>query len=919
MNRAHPILQTKLHLPRVRTTLVPRTRLLQCLEVAQQGQVTLVSAPAGSGKTTAVVAWCQQRREQQRVAWVSLDGEDNDPARFLHYVLAALTKVDPELGQGVLALPQSPDSAQMKAILTALINQLSQRINGDEPPIIFILDDYHLIDNPAIHAGMTFLLDNQPRQLHLILISRTVPPLPLARLQSRAMLTEVRTDELRFTVEEGSVFLDNVMGLQLATTDIATLAMRTEGWIAALQFAALSLRRMADADAQHHFIQALSGRDHQLVEYLMAEVVAHQPQRVQNFLLQTAILERFCGSLCDAITDHQDGQSILNALVRANLLIIALDNEYYWFRYHHLFAEFLRHRLTQSTNVATISTLHQKASHWFEAQGLLEEAIDHAFAAQDFGRAAELLKPLLMEIVWQRGELPQVRRWLASFPHEQLRQHPELVAAGVTLHMIGYEPERAAAYLDLLPQTTSLPPFVVSEVTIRQSSILRASGDVTGAIELLQDALAQVTPTDQIPYQCLQMEMVSALLDAEELVASQEIMAEVLEQIERLQQGYLTLEAMQLQGILYRFQGQLLQAYDIYTNALLQSRTETGHTLPPIGKVHLGLAALSFEWQQLTTAAHHLQQAIVLGEQAGIGDILWFGYIAQAQLAQHQGDQASVEETLTKFKRLAQRMETPQGLPYGMTHYTRLEAVLALQRGELDVVGRWADARRAQLAQLPETLDGDHWVWLHYLIIRSRVENERSALPQATALLHHLLKMAEIKGYHAASLRSYILLALVFQAQNKHNDARRALGQALQLGQVGGYLYSFVEQGAPMHMLLEDAHQQGLIPTYVDRLLSAFATSASPVAPTTNLKPDQTDARLRQPEQSNEHRLIEPLTARELDVLQQIASGYSNQEIADHLVLSVNTVRTHIRNAYGKLQVRNRLQAVAVARQLGIL
>jgi LuxR family maltose regulon positive regulatory protein len=431
-----PVLATKLHLPRAQRNLVPRPCLIERLDAGLKCPLTLISAPAGSGKTSVLSAWIAQSAAS--IAWLSLDEGDNDPTRFWTYVIAALQRLRPDLGKHAHALLQAQGQQPIESVLTVLLNEIAACPDTPSNPspssgqasiradFALVLDDYHVIDSPAIHAGITFLLDHLPSQMHLIIASRTDPPLPLARLRAGNLLTELRFEDLRFTSEEVALFLNHVMGLQLAVEDVAALATRTEGWIVGLQLAALSLQGR-DAGAKRRFVSAFSGSQRYLLDYLVEEVLHRQPERTQTFSLHTSILARLSGPLCDAVTGRADGQTMLEELERANLFLIPLDEERGWYRYHQLFAEVLRLRLQQAAP-DRVPELHRKAGTWCATHGLIDDAVHHALAASDAAWAARLIEQHV-EAILRRGEGETLRRWVTAVPQEVVRERPRLILA----------------------------------------------------------------------------------------------------------------------------------------------------------------------------------------------------------------------------------------------------------------------------------------------------------------------------------------------------------------------------------------------------------------------------------------------------------------------------------------------------------
>jgi LuxR family maltose regulon positive regulatory protein len=923
-----PLLYTKLHIPRVRSDLVSRPRLTQRLEDGLGRKLTLISAPAGSGKTTLVVEWSQAYKRP--IAWISLDPGDNDPIRFLTYLITALNTLQANIGQEPLKLLSASQLPGVEAILSVLINDL---INSRRR-LILVLDDYQVIEEPKIHAGLTFLLDHQPQQLHLILTSRADPPLPLARMRSRGLVTEFHAEDLRFIPDEVVTFLNTGMDLNLSVEAIARLEARTEGWIAALQFAALSLRNITDPAERQRFIQVLSGRDRHLVDYLVEEVLQHQPASVQAFLLQTSILGRLCGPLCDAVlkwgvgglggwgrslssqtpAPPTSGQEMLEYLERANLFIIPLDNERRWYRYHHLFADLLHHRLQRTLVIAELAALHRRASHWFEAQALIDEAIDHALAAEDFDRAARLVGTITNKALWEWGAMSRLRHWLSLLPSDILYHHPQLGLAGAISSAMTHDLAGAQNYMQILAQIPDLSSEILAGLKALQANWLRIEDNVPQAIDLLRQALAQLPGDNLIAQIQVKSQLGWALLMQEDLTASEQIMKEVVDMARAIENtGYLIYTQGTLGDIAWS-RGQLKQAAKIYQEILQFAANRDGPVNPACGQIYINLGDLFYEWNDFSLAAEHYSKGLALGEQAGIGDIILNGYRAQAFLWQRQGD---ITNALQRLHRIKQRIQAFNHIPLIADRIACIEADLALRRDDLAEVSQWVAMTDLSLNDKPDSLRHEYGyaILIQFFLAWGQGRSEPHLLYQASSLLERLIELAESKEYINAAIFFNTLQALVYQALNKLNWALTILERALSLAEPSGYIRNFLDRGPAMAILLRQARKQGIMPDYTSKLLAAFQAEVQTSRDTTGhrqlIPPLNSDA--------SAIPVLEPLTERELDVLKQMAIGLSNQQIADKLVISINTVRTHLKNVYSKLNTRSRVQAIAIARQLGIL
>jgi LuxR family maltose regulon positive regulatory protein len=919
------LLTTKLHVPPRRPSLVTRPRLLERLNAGLHQSLTLISAPAGFGKTTLLSEWAAECGHL--VAWLSLDKSDNDPARFLAYLVAALQTVQPDVGKTALVALQSPQPPATEVILTALINEIAARAapgDGEEGAgsTILVLDDYHLITAQSIHDALTFLLDHLPPNLRLVIATRADPHLPVARLRGRGQLTELRQADLRFTTEEAAAFLDARLGLNLSHDDVAALEARTEGWIAGLQMAALALQAHAPAEGEDdiaRFVHTFAGSDRYVLDYLVEEVLQRQPEHTQTFLLHTSILDRLSGPLCDALMDSPpliqagSSQSMLEQLERANLFIVPLDNERRWYRYHRLFSDLLRRRLGQKER-DLVPTLHRRAGEWFQEHGFTAPAIEHLLDAGDFERAADLIEQTA-ETTLMRSELATFLGWVNQLPENLVRTRPSLcVFQAWALLLAGH------AIHDV---ETRLQDAARSEGADKAAPVRALlavyRGHMPQAAELA-DAALQSLPEDDLLLRNLAtwIVRVSRLVQGD-VTAS----AEALEQFARTSHraGNLLVAVMVLCNIagLRMQQGQLHRAKDLYEEALEWAADDRGQLLPIAGEALMGLGRLAYRWNDLEAAARDLVKGIELTE--GWGEVgATDGYLLLADVRQAQGDLHGAQKAINRARQLAL-----------MTDATDLDDILVgahqaslwVAQGNLPAAWRWLEERglapglsRAKSRDLPDgsvvdvatselqaRLDGDFFVshrrrTAEYVaLVRALLAQDRPA--DALAVLEHLLAIAERWGLNERVIHFQILRALALHAQDDLEHALVALEHALSLARPAGYVRPFVNEGEPMARLLYQAVEHGVVPEYAGRLLAAFPALAPPM-----------------PE--SETPMVEPLSERELEVLRLIADGLSNQEVAERLFISLSTVKWHTGNIYGKLGVKNRTQAVARARTLGL-
>jgi LuxR family maltose regulon positive regulatory protein len=886
------LLLTKLTVPRPPAGLIPRPRLSARLAASAPRPLTLVAAPAGFGKTTLVSEWARQC--ELPIAWVSLDAADSDPARFWRYVIAALDGVHPGVGAGasfeaaaVLRAP-GPVSASKEApaLLTPLLNALAAA-PGD---LLLVLDDYHLIDAPEIHEGMAFLLDHLPATLRLVIAGRGDPPLPLARLRARGQVSELRAADLRFTQDEAAAFFRRTLGLDLSAPDLAALDARTEGWIAGLQLAALSLR---DAPDGPDVARLVTGDDRHILDYLVAEVLAHQPPAVQEFLLQTAVLPRLSGPLCDAVTGQPGGQAMLERLEAANLFLIPLDNTRGWYRYHHLFAEVLRGRLRQAAP-DSIPALHARAGAWHEQQGQINEAIEHALAAEDWARVLDLIEPLDRDLA-ARGEQATLRRWLSAVPDAILAARPGLClryAWALLFHQHISACERPLAVAEHAWRTAGDDAHL-GEVLLLRSAVASFEGDIARALACAREALARLPATDLFQRDIAYSYVFHAcrgtgdLAGAAAALAGQRALGRIVTStaVPPAAAGIL-LGTEIAEGHLAVAAGRLREGAAAYRQAIrLAGRT---HLRARMG-AHWHLSQILREWNDLDAAEEHARQGTAICAQIGEALSLPEGHLLIARILAARGDFAAATQALEQAHDGARQV--------GRDPFVRLLATEAariwLRQARLAEAGRWAAT-----CDLPLDAPPPYERQFEYLtLVRVRLAQR---LPGAAPrVLPRLIDAAEAAGRTREVIAISMLLALAHQARGATDLALPLLERALALAEPEGYIRLFVDEGAPLAALLDDLAARRLPTAYVRTLRAAFAADAAPagvpIAYTT------------------------PLSPREAGVLRLLGQGASNDQIAAELTIAVETVKKHVSHIYNKLDVTSRTQAVARAQQLGLL
>ena len=909
---ASPLLETKLYVPKWRTGLVSRPRLIKRLDQGAGRKLTLVSAPPGFGKTTLLAEWLAATPASARSAgWVSLDQGDNDPALFWAYFITALQKVQAEVGERVLSLMHSPQPPPIESILTTLINE----INAIEDDFALILDDFHVIDAQPIHQALAFLLDHLPARMHLVIASRSDPPLPLARLRGRGELTELRAADLRFTPVEAAVFLNDAMGLDLSAADVAVLETRTEGWIAGLQLAALSMRGREDVPG---FIGAFAGDDRYIVDYLVEEVLQRQPERVRNFLLQTSILDRLSGPLSDAVTGQEDGKGMLEALERGNLFVVPLDDKRHWYRYHHLFADVL-HAHSMEEQPDRLPTLHARASEWYEQNSLPADAVRHALAAEDFERAASLIE-LAARAMLGSSQEPTLLGWLKALPDELFRARP--VLSVYYAFTFGVESEAAEArlrgaerWLDATADTSERREALSAEMVVVDEEAFRslrgsipmarayhagALGDVPSTVKYAQQALDLLPEGDYLSRGTAAALLGIAYWTSGDLEAAHRTFADGMASLRTAGNIPWVVMGTPLLADIRMAQGRLHEAARTYEQSL-RLATEQGEPVWGTADLYVGLSELEQERNDLEAATQHLLRSKELGEHAGMPEHRHRWYIAMALVQSAQGDLDSALDLLDEAERLYIMGPDPVVRPIAA-----LKTRIWITQGRTaEALGWVRDRGLSANDDLSYLREFEHITLARVLIARYKSDRVEPAIHEAVVLLERLLKAAEDGERTGSMIEILVQQALAHEAQGNTPPALASLERALTLAEPEGYIRTFVNEGEAMRNLLRHAAAGGIASSYTQRLLSAFDQPAQPAS----TPPGRPGAR----------GLAEPLTEREAEILRLILVGMTNQEIAGQLVISVATVKRHITNIYGKLGVSHRTQATARANELNLL
>jgi LuxR family maltose regulon positive regulatory protein len=928
--RAAGLLATKLHPPPVRHGLVPRPHLARRLAGGLSSPLTTVVAPAGFGKTTLVAGWIALHPSAFSLhpsvfSWLSLDQGDNDPARFWTYVAAALDVALPGVASAAFPLlqsPQLPVTAALPHLLNALASARSQ--------IALVLDDYHVIEAQAVRETVAFAVEHLPPNVHLFILSRVDPPLPLARLRARGQLHEIRAADLRFSAGEAEQFFSGAMGLALAPEAVAALEERTEGWAAGLQLAALAMRDRADPA---RFIESFAGSHRSVADYLAEEVIERQPEQVQRFLLHTSLLDRMCAELCDSMLQdlhgrrskrggrrpprkelfksfrrgfappnlpmgvwgqrhreqNQNAQQMLEYLDRANLFLVPLDDERRWYRYHHLFGEMLRDRLLRR-EPELARQLHRRAAVWHRSAGLSNEAVRHALAAGDYELAADMIEECAASVTWILNELHTLLGWLAAFPDDILRDRPRLLMARAWTLLMQVRAPAVEQILRRIEASEELEREVRGPVAAARSFLFRLAGDIPAAVAAAHHALEEL-PEDDINLRSL----VAGNLENAYMMLGDVRRAEralsTLEVTDVPAHGFHRLNVLLGRSWMHKARGRLRDAYALVEQAL-QTQLDGGRPeLPSNGLIYIALAEIEYEWNDLDSAERHARIALGLGDRWWNNDLLINAYGVLGPVLFARGD-PEAEHLFNEIERLSRE--------YDSAWITRQvecsRARLALLVGRLDQALRWVETCGLAHPEDPELVHGAEYAVL------ARAMVAQGQAEAALALLRRLIRQAEEGEYTERLIELHKVRALAHEALGDDEAAREALGWALALAQPGGFIRIFADEGPAMARLIRAFCERGgdaqaeALKSYARRILAAFVPS-SPAAPS-------------QPEL---------LTRRERDVLRLLAAGWGNKQIAYQLRVEVSTVRSHVKSIYAKLDAAGRVQAVVRARDLGLL
>ena len=900
-DRPEGLLATKFYLPHPPPGFVPRQRLDRRLDDSLRSELTLISAPAGFGKTMLLAEWC--RRRQHPVAWLSLDAGDNDPVRFWRYTVAALDRVRPGLSERVAGLLDSLAPASIEALVTTVVNELAAE-GGDA---LLVLDDYHVVEAQPIHASLRFLLEHQPPALHIVLASRADPPLPLGRLRAGGRLAELRAADLVFNLSEAVALLGEATGLALGEDLVADLVARTEGWAVGLKLAGLSLPGQPDIA---RFVQSFSGSHRYVLDYLAEEVLEQQPASLRGFLLETSVLDRLSGPLCDAVTGRTDGQQLLQTIEAANLFLTPLDEVRGWWRYHHLFADLLRARLQQQ-DPEWVVELHRRAAGWHHEHGHADEAVGHALAAGDGMWAARLAEVYADEFV-VRSETASVQRWLAALPPELVASRTRLLLVRTRIALLAAEVEGVEDLLDaaeLAAADVAGEPYEWSTGRAASSSadiavfialgrawLAGLRGDAEAATVFAKRARAELHEGDWMLELLIQWRLALADWVGGRLSDAERAFAGCASEFARAGEFMLSSWSSLLLGQIQCAQGQLDAATETYRNALELTAPADQPALPAAGFAYVGLSEVAYQRNDLDEALTFATEGIRLCRHLANGQALAVGLATLAQLRQAGGDPSGASDAIEEAGRVGPSVTVTSRL----NPAPALRARLLVAHGDVDAAARWAAERGIGPDDEPSYPEEAAYLAL------ARVLLAQDQPEQALRMLDRLHALAASGGRIGSVIEIQVLRALALSATGDE-DADDALANALTLGARQGHVRVFVDEGRPMAALLgryvatHPRHHPPLPADYLGRLVPAFATAIPAAGPAAVAG------------------LVTQLSARELEVLRLLAAGKQNQRIADELYVTVYTVKKHVTHILDKLGAANRTEATTRAREFGLI
>jgi len=903
------ILVTKLFIPPFLPNLVPRPRLVERLNQGVDRKLTLISAPAGFGKTTMLSEWVHQ--SSIPVAWLSLDKGDNDPISFLVYLVAALNTIEAGHFDSIQIMLKAPQPPPLESIIKEIINEVA----AVSKPFFLVLDDYHVIEDHLIHDAITFLLEHLPPVMHLVIASRSDPLIKTPRLRAHDQMTELRADDLRFSTQEATNYLNKVMGLPLSEEDVSALESRTEGWIAGLHLAALSMRgRMQSGEDAVTFISAFTGDDRYIVDYLIDEVLSQRPSGTQDFLLQTSILDRMNGSLCDKVTGQEGGQKVLEMFEQSNLFIVPLDNRRKWYRYHHLFADLLRQRFEESTTPEKVKLLHQRASFWYEENEFLIEAVDHALAAEDYKNVIRLIEQGSTEIL-MRSQQNLLLKWQAELPQQLVTSQPKLCILLTWAWVATGHPKEAEHCLQVIEQTLgtemealfsenegtnaldSNTRSALVEIAVIRAELAIERGDIPEALKLSNLVLSNLDDEQGAYFYHPPKESRMVILFIMglahkirgELSLADSALTEAAALGQELANVHIVAGAYGRRANIQNTLGHLILGIQTFHQGLPLVQELIGERSPLSGLIHAELGNLLYEQNNLDAALHHLQRGIDLAKPWNLLEAFVSGYTGLARVRAAEGDWDGAFAALDK---LADLGESNPALV--MTAVASFRTKLWIAKGQANKAFEFAsDNDLFSDGDISNSRMEEHMVLARLLI-------SKGAYVQAIDLIDRMLAIAEALEWFGLVIEMRILLSITRRSQGETEEALKLLEPALNYAKAEGYVRVFLNEGQPIESMLREVKAMGIAPDYVRKLLVEFETDQIQFYPPIDTV------------------LNESLSDRELEVLRLLKTELSGPEIADELTIALSTMRTHTQNIYGKLGVDNRRAAVRRAEELNL-
>jgi LuxR family maltose regulon positive regulatory protein len=898
-----PILSTKLYIPPMRDDMVTRPRLIEKLNESLSGKFSLISAPAGFGKTTFLSEWVN--RVERSTCWISLDEGDNDLVRFLAYFIAALQTIKPNVGASILDALQSPGLSSEKkpsieSLLTGLINEIAEKM----PFFVLVIDDYHLITSSKVNHALLFLVENSPEQMDITLATRADPPWPLARMRARREMTELRADDLRFTPEEVAKFLNQIMNLNLSADHVEKLEARTEGWIAGLQMAALSLQGQKGIS---NFVKSFTGSNRFILDFLTEEVLEQQPDDIKDFLLKTSILRRMTAPLCDVLTGRDDSQAILDQIEQSNLFLFPLDDQRTWYRYHHLFSDLLLSHLGQGYP-DQILQLNYKASEWFEKNGLIQEAVEHAIASQNVEYLASLVEKYARS-AFMRGELNMVSKWLHKIPDDVKCSHPRICLDFAWTLRETNQVEELNQILNIVEGTLQSESIIaenerssmLGEVSALRAGIVLLTDDYKRTIALCHEALEQLPENAHFVRGATLLILATAINTSGDTREALNVYPKALQACQDAGNFLMSMNTAYDYAMLQFYHGQINQAKNTLQDALNWAKMKGLGRLPAFGAHHLGLGRILFEQNELDGAEHQVKEAIKLFEKGGV-ELLFQSHTYLAHVYQAKGDTQNTNKSVETARSIAAGRDDIHWVDSAQqTH----RAWLSCKQGDLAAAANWVDS---VLADLDKQLD---WLRQFQMLVIARIRLAQAAekhdgdhLSEAIQTGEQFLGEAEKSGRTLDQIRALVILAVGFYLKGDNEMAMSHLKDAIANASPEGYYRCFLDPGPIMCEMLELIQPETQAPNFVQNLLAAF-------------KPQSIEK--RKPVLSPNSSLVEPLSDREFEVLRYLETSMSAPEIANELYVAVSTVRTHIKSIYGKLNVHRRTDAIRRAQELDLL